>query len=419
MNQTFTELSQNAPYPADLNDRLKAGEIFVARGCLQRLGLMDDMLNTSLEGISRVAGAEVAAKLKSEGVEHIHRHTSIEQIAEITDMIYGLAKQKAGQWISKIAPEILNSRKPFYYESKPNIRFVAPYDYMAEGLEKLGDFGKKHGRGKITPHPPHRDSWVDCPDNVINVWIAVGPIPRGNGLTIFAEQFGTALDHVANGSIAYYENPGQPVNFDLDAGDAILFHGEHLHSTVLNRVDTTRHVISFRIMDRRPHYPNGHYHHYLYSSLAQSPLRLFSELPANLAWGWVSTRLGWVAEKLGLKAVKSLPKDWKKHGTAADGQTRFALDSIPVNGIKAITDSIAVARLEHDKVVAFHRRCPHDGADFAVGSVCEGKVVCPWHNLPFDTQSGTSPCSSLKKLRFYPTKIEQGTVTVVLDGVAR
>ena len=265
----------------------------------------------------------------------------------------------------------------------------------------------------MTPHPPHRDSWVDCPDNVINVWIAVGPIPRGNGLTIFPDVFGKDCERVASGSIGYRENPGQPMYFDLEPGDAILFDGEHVHATVLNHIETTRHVISFRIINGKPNYPNGHYHHYLHSSLANGPLSKLAGIPANLSLGWLTTRLRWVAEKLHFVKPPTTPKDWKKHAIPGDGKSTFALSSLPLNTLKPVNDYMCVARVAQDKVIAFNRRCPHDGADFAVGTVENGNIVCPWHSLPFDAKSGASPCKALRKLQFFETRIDGDTVTIL------
>ncbi len=54
-------------------------------------------------------------KLNTEAIRHINRHLDIAQTAEVTNVIHGLAM------------------------------------------------------GKIKPHPRHRNSWVHCPNNVINV----------------------------------------------------------------------------------------------------------------------------------------------------------------------------------------------------------------------------------------------------------
>ena len=92
------------------------------------------------------------------------------------------------------------------------------------------------------------------------------------------------------------------------------------------------------------------------------------------------------------------------------------MQSMPANSIKAVNDKVCVARIGEEKVIAFRRRCPHDGADFALGTVHNGNIVCPWHTLPFNSETGESPCKALNKLRFYDTEISGDTVTVRLDS---
>jgi len=418
MSTNYTELEEGLPFPEDFRCRITSGEVFVLRGFLQHLRLLDEMQALSIEAIRRIVGNEVAEKVQGDGIEHIHRYMDIARIAKVTNAIYDLARGKTKSWVSKFAPAILNTEASYYFESSPSIRFITPYDYMIEGLKALEDFTSQHGGGKITPHPPHRDSWVDCPNNVINVWIAIGPVSNDNGLTIYQDAFKRDLDHVSAGysaSVAYHENPGEPTYFDLEAGDALVFSGEHVHSTVLNHTQTTRHVISFRILDKKPRYLNRHYHHYLHSALAGGPLDVFAEIPANLSWRWLTTRLEWVAEKLKLREAPSMPENWKMQGITGDGQRSFKLSTLPVGSLKPVTDKLCVARIGENKVIAFNRRCPHDGGDFAVGTIHDGKVVCPWHSLPFDANTGESPCRSLKKLHFYETRIEDDTVTIFFD----
>lgn len=422
MTSGYTELKAGEAYPSDLNQRIRNGEVFVARQFLQRLDLLEDLRATSLEGIRQVAGEDTAKQVADAGLDHIHEHTSLSQIAEITDAIYKLAANKVTGWVEKIAPALLNGSRSYYFEKSPNIRFITPHDFMVREIEALAAFDKAHGGGKMTPHPPHRDSWVDCPEHLTNVWIAIAPIPRGNGLTIFPESFDKSFKHYTagyRGTLAFDENPGEPIYIDLDAGDAILFDGEHVHSTVLNHIDTTRHVISFRIIDRKPRYRGRHYHHYLHSSLANGPLKALAELPANLSMRWLTTRLGFVAEKLGLMAPPKIPGDYKQEITPGDGNTTFPLSSLEKNSLKPLNEKLCVARIGDDKVVAFTRRCPHEGADFAMGSIHENHIVCPWHNLPFDPETGASPCKSLNKLHFFETEIQDGTVRVLLDKPIR
>lgn len=418
MKEKYLEIKGGASYPDDLADRLMAGEIFVVRQCLQTLDIFDEIAETSLEDIRIVAGEDAAANIEREGFETIHRCTSLDQIYAITDRIYADLAQKGPGWIAKIARDLLGITKSYYFERLPNMRLHIPYDVMAADPEAMSRFTVRAGGGKLAAHPNHRDSWVGCPDNLINVWAAVGTIQEGNGLTLFPDAFTRDIAHVG-ASIAFDENPGEPLNFRLDPGDAILFHGDHLHSSVLNRTDETRHAISFRIVTEKPNFPHGHYHHYAHSSLAGGPLDALAEVPANLAWSYLETRLGWAAEKFGFTSSESLRENTSHarfERNALGGKRTFPLSSLPENSVRAITDEVCIARIGKDRLVAFDRKCPHQGGDLALGSVSDGDITCPWHNLRFDPKTGASACKVLSTVRLYDVRLEGDRVTVDLDS---
>ena len=356
----YTELRDGESLPEELAQRVMAGEVFVIRRCMQRIGLLEQLRAASLEGIRGVVGDDIADKVDRAGFDQIHNFVDLEKLAAITDEIYRIAGKKASGWVAKIMPEVLGVKKPYYFERKPNIRFVIPYDLMVKHADFVARFTKRHGGGKITPHPPHRDSWVDCPANTINVWTALGPVSAGNGISIFPDSFKRDVARVPTGGIASDESPGQPVTFDLAPGDVLLFQGDHLHASVLNRTDATRHALSLRVVIERPHYIDKHYHHYAYSSLAGGPLDVLSELPANLTWGWLKTRLFWVAQRLGLieMAVQG-HRSARRIGTRLGGERTFELSRLSADSLRPVSEDICVARIGDGKLVAFGRRCPH------------------------------------------------------------
>ena len=417
MPATYTEIAEDQPIPPHLAEKVIEGEVFVIRRCLQRLGVFDEIAATSLNAIKSVAGRKAADDVEREGFDTIHRHTSLDQLEAVTDKIHDRAIEKASDWVAQIAPGLLGINGAYYFERGPNVRFHVPYDVMAEDPEIMSRFAAKSGGGKLAPHPNHRDSWVGCPDNLINVWSAVGPIPEGNGLTIFPEAFTRDVARVG-ASIAFDENPGDPLNFNLEPGDTIVFHGEHVHSSVLNRTDGTRHAVSFRIVNEKPHFPNSHYHQYVHSSLAGGPFNALAGAPANMAWSYVETRLGGAAKKLGIKKDEA-PRQNTSHAGAdkkpLGGTRSFNLSQLDENSLHAITDDICVARIGKDKLAAFDRKCPHGGGDLALGTVIDGEITCPWHNLRFDPKTGASACQTLKKVRMYDINVEGDTVTVKLD----
>lgn len=417
MPASYTEIAADAPVPADITARAEKGEVFVIRDCLQRLGLFDEIRSATLDAVARVGGQAMADALDTQGIEHIHDHATLDQISDITDGTYKSGRKNANKWATAMARGLLGIGKSFYYERNPNFRFHVPYDVLAEDRETLKRFATARGGGKLSAHPNHRDSWVGCPDNLINVWCAVAPIREGNGLIIFPDAFDKDIRH--NGaSIAHDENPGEPLIPELAAGDAIVFHGDHLHSSVLNRIDETRHAISFRIVTRKPNFSNGHYHHYVHSALAAGPFRAFARLPADFAFSWLATRAGWIGERLSRPAkaaAKPQPLEGNVANTLKSGSRSFDLSDLAEDSIYAITDDVCVARIGAGQIIAFDRKCPHGGSDLSVGTVKDGEVICPWHALRFDPGSGASACKSLNELRLYDVTVDGGRVTVELD----
>lgn len=80
------------------------------------------------------------------------------------------------------------------------------------------------------------------------------------------------------------------------------------------------------------------------------------------------------------------------------------LQDMKTGEIKAVSSSIIVIKTD-DGIKAFSRYCSHEGADLSLGYVQDNKIHCPWHNLPFDVNSGIQPCQSLKNLREHKVEI--------------
>ena len=77
---------------------MSAGENFVARRCLQALGIFDEITTTSQEHIQAISGDDVAGNIAREGFEAIHRFTSLEQIEATMGRIYQDLAKKGPLW---------------------------------------------------------------------------------------------------------------------------------------------------------------------------------------------------------------------------------------------------------------------------------------------------------------------------------
>jgi nitrite reductase/ring-hydroxylating ferredoxin subunit len=405
----------------DLAGRILGGEVFVLRRGLQQLGLFEPLVEGTLEGIRAAAGEEVADKVRRGGFDRIHEWVTPLDLPAVTDSVYAVLTPRAYDHLQALVPRVFPGAGTFYYEQAPNVRFHIPFDLASRYRREFDKFAEKRGQGKIAAHGPHRDQWVDCPANAINIWIAIGPVQQGNSLTVFTEDFETPFAF-KDGYILNGERLHKPVSFDLDPGDAVLFLSHHLHGSELNRTSRTRYVVSYRVTFGKPHYPHGHYHHYLHSGVAGGPLRRFAHIPQNLQASFFRYQFRRVRIKLTGRGRMTGADSAAARPTAAT-RTPLAEPSIPladfhVGTIRAVAKNACVARLGEHEFAAFSRHCPHSGGDLTAGWVDDGKIVCPLHSLPFDCRTGASPCTSLKALRSFPWQVRDGRVYVSLEQPA-
>jgi nitrite reductase/ring-hydroxylating ferredoxin subunit len=397
-----------------LAQRVLGGEVVIVRRGLQQLGLYDTLVQSTLEGIRRRLGPEVAAAVERAGFDRIHEFVQPGDIPAVTDAVYEMVTASANDVLVKLVPGTFPGGGSYYFERSPNVRFHIPFDIAAAYRKQFDKFAQTHGQGKIAAHGPHRDPWVDCPDNVINVWIAIGPVRRGNGLTVFAHDYGTEFAF-RDGYILPGARLRRPISVELEPGDMVLFHSDHLHGSELNQTQSTRYVISYRVAFGKPHYPHGHYHFYQHVGLARGPWRFLAGVPQNLQWSFVRYQFRRVGYKLtgrgrmsGSDPGRTPAAPARDLELPADGT--LAIADFPVGTVRPVSHTVCIARLAEDEFAAVSRTCPHAGGDLACGWVAEGRVVCPLHSLAFDPYSGASGCSALKSLRVYPVVVRGGRV---------
>ena len=417
LSETVELKPEDRPF-TNLPERILNGEVIMLRNCLHNAGLYKILEQASIEGIRKSMGNDIASRVQQAGFEKIHTIVSAADIPVVTDSVYEAITPKSLDFLKPFVDEVFGIKGHFFFERKPNVRFHIPHDAVAKEIKNFREFTKRHGDGKITPHKTHRDSWVDCPNNLINVWIAVGPVKTGNSLTIYSDSYRRDIKNTGP-YIRNDQNPGPAQTFEMNAGDVLLFHGDHLHGSEINSTDETRHVISFRITLEKPNYVHGHYHHYAHTALANGPLNALAEVPQNLAWSYVDDRLKRVSRKLGeLTGLRRNDRPASESVVEKDDETdteetiSIPLDSLEPGNIKAVTARICVAHLDSGDIVAFHRYCPHQGADLSLGSIRGHEIMCPWHNLPVDPATGSSPCQSLKKIKTYPVDIKGDRISI-------
>ncbi|GGY44474.1 Rieske 2Fe-2S domain-containing protein [Parvularcula lutaonensis] len=390
--------NDNPSVPRGTADGALQGTVYVLRNGLGAFGLLDPLIEASLRGIRKSAGDEVADNCVREGFEQIHKWVSPGHIPEVAEAVYREIQPLAPSILTSYIRQAFPDKEHLYYEEVPNVRFHIPYDLAKAHQDEYKSFSKNRGEGKITAHGPHRDSWLDCPSNGVNLWFAIGPVKKGNGLTIYTGDYGGDFRYKNSGDIAEGESLHEPSTFDLAPGDGILFHTDHVHGSELNRTDETRFVISFRLSFDKPHFPNRHFHRYVRADLVNSPLKAFAAAPAMMQPSYPRSLVTRIREKLTGLPADAPAREPEVIGREQDGKLVVPLSDVPVGAVRGISPALCVARVSETDVVAVSRRCPHAGGDLANGWAKDGQVVCPWHNLPFDAKTGRSPCQTLPAL---------------------
>lgn len=388
----------------EIKKRVFRGEVIVVHKCLQAIGWLDKMEATSLTGIRSALGEAAAAAVARKGLQFLHEAIDPDDLPWLMKSLYEHYRPLTPVLARKVLHNALGINRGFYYEETVNVRFHVPFDFAAKNNDrrKLAEVWC----GKVTPHCPHHDSWYECPVNAFNIWMALSPVKAGNGMTIFPEMFGKRLPCTKDGRMVANQFLGRPLNFTLDPGDALIFHGEHLHSSEINITDETRHVVSLRLTLDEPRYYGPSSAKFAYSA---PPAGLWNRVSG--LWGRRSAALRSLfngkkpGEVVPAFADTSalFPKPLSNNfGAEHDANPSFDPAALPIGEIRPISKTHCAARLAVDQVVVFQRSCPHEGADLAGGRIKDGCVICPWHNLPIDLTTGASPCSSLRKIKVLP-----------------
>ncbi|MBE9169532.1 Rieske 2Fe-2S domain-containing protein [Pleurocapsales cyanobacterium LEGE 06147] len=341
----------------------------------------------------------------------------MDELPLISDRAYETVRLIAPELSRVIVKEVFQQEKPFYCEEYPNVRFHLPYDIV---VQRKSEFGKFYWNGKVTPHGPHHDSWYQCPINCINIWIAIGSVKIGNGLNIYPQVYGKRLPCTKDGKILSNQYFSSIINFELKPGDALIFHGEHLHSSEINSTDATRYVVSLRMTLEKPQfleqspYKDNYIYHHPNNELKARLTELLKGISRRLR-KQINSALGkqenqnYIISELAREKFDDASANFPKPIPLKTGEkisldeTKLVFDSsdLPIGTIRPISQKMCVARLKNHQVVAFSRYCPHEEADLAGGHLRDGCIICPWHNLPLSLENGSSPCQSLSPLTIW------------------
>ncbi|MDA0663980.1 MAG: hypothetical protein O3B08_14245 [Proteobacteria bacterium] len=134
------------------------------------------------------------------------------------------------------------------------------------GLFEPGDFMRTSPTGKteifsrVTPDatPIHRDYNRDHYLFQMNLWFCLHSTEVDEVIRVFPEHYHHPVFTMECTPEALAQ-VGDPLEFELDFGDAVLFHGEHLHASPVGKPGRRRQSLDFRAAVAC-HDDNRHYH---------------------------------------------------------------------------------------------------------------------------------------------------------------
>jgi nitrite reductase/ring-hydroxylating ferredoxin subunit/ectoine hydroxylase-related dioxygenase (phytanoyl-CoA dioxygenase family) len=386
-----------------LKERLERGEVIVIRGGMEIGGALDRTRTVIFEAIEEVLGAEIAARVRAEGLEQIHTIVQVPDINRVHTLVTQRLKREFLPITERIVRETFG-RENFWINYNAVMRFYVPNEVMAKGFDTL-----KAKQGKLVQHGPHHDIWQNVALNALNIWMAVDRVTVENGMVIYAEHFPKIFprggDHVR-----IDQHLGKPVRTVCEPGDIVLFHSQHLHAGILNRSDKTRVVVTTRFSLDAPIQPRlGGAARYTSAAAIRSGKTwredfstwLLGLKPDNILRRLENNRFTRAAigrpgeENRRIKLFDPILRhNWYSEAIDRSDEA-FADPAIRV--IDKATIGVTVDGEEH----VLSRFCPHQGADLACGHVAAGLLHCPWHDQPFDPKTGEAvgPCSGLRSLK--------------------
>ena len=378
------------------------GEVYIIRDGLRVVDCFQTLVDLSLDAFHEL-GSKTVRKIRQQGFAELHRIITTTELLTISPRLYDLIPPVGPTLLAKIGRELLHIRDPFYVENLPNARVIFPLDATTEARVSLEAFEEANGPGKLTVHGPHHDSWFEHPLNVINIWIAISPVLRGNGMSVYPEVWPKRLPYDARGQIKRDQYYGRAINFELSPGDIAIFAGEHLHGSEINTTDKTRYVISGRLTLDEPNFFGREAYQYFRSDAVSDDIRNVPRAPWKKKPGPLRRSLGRLKRAvLGIEEKRymghpdtreilplddtsgSFPK--RLEVREDDDGYSVALTALAAGEIRPLSKGYCLARTG-SAVFAISRFCPHQGADLAAGYIEEDSLFCPWHNLRIELRT--------------------------------
>lgn len=232
-------------------DNLGKGDVIVKENFLQEMNYMDRLINISYAAFPPHKREEI----KQIGFEKMHEVCTAKEIYETNVKLTEHCKPVLAELTENFVRSILKHEGDLFIDNLPIVRFYVPHDFYNDHKSIF-----ENRRGFLKIQGPHHDTWFGHALDGCNLWMALGRVKNGNSLSVYPEMWGKYVEHDGTEKMPKTENLGPAVNFELNPGDLLLFHGELVHASELNITDETRFVMTSRFSLKAPKFKYGGNH---------------------------------------------------------------------------------------------------------------------------------------------------------------
>jgi nitrite reductase/ring-hydroxylating ferredoxin subunit len=386
-------------------DNCLEGKIYVVKGFLHHVGIDDRLYQIVLSGIRNALSSADAAALESEGCQFIHKYLAAKEVALLTLAVDKIMTKSIPMLTRQILSMGAAYNETVWVARRPFLRFHTPYSHSYAYTKKKSALKRRYGSVGFGGLGPHRDVWHSEPPRTVNLWSALGPVKKGNGLTLFPEDYTRSLEYIHRRSISRSQSMSKGINFELEPGDAILFSGSQLHASELNITNETRIVFGTRISLSNPKETCSHPARFckvrIGSPISFLKLNEIFRFAARVRYRLFPAKRFTHYEHIHA-GIKISDVEREDFGPFKESEvTSVSLSSLEQNEPRIESKGkilIKVKGPEGTEVWQLDRACPHCGSDLSLGKYVDGRIYCPWQNLPIDIRTGKSPCREIRKI---------------------
>src|SRR6266851_7331040 len=138
--------------------------------------------------LKRPLASTWAVRLRKAGLGSMHELLTGDQNKCCNAAAHAKFNSKTEHYVPKLVRETVGYRGPGFYDRNCVIRFYVPVAFHKSNREVL-----ETRPGYTKPQGPHVDTWFGHATSGLNLWMAIEPVRRGNGMALFPAKWASVV----------------------------------------------------------------------------------------------------------------------------------------------------------------------------------------------------------------------------------